>query len=219
MEQGGTSNPTIFRKQLKKLLEAAADEFEFCDLCGSMLSDVVRKDERGLANAALMRKVFGDEAATLHEHAITKYDADGRFFYERVDEGVQALEEQIRSGPIDVLLGFSQGGKSARMRIVDSARALTAMRASIRALPFRSAAAAWFSFLCCRIGSQHVHHRCGAGRRRAAWQRDRSAGPRPTRKRSARVAANELPDPLPAGNAAAAATSASGWRQHSLPEN
>ena len=78
---GGASNRLIFRKQLKKLLEAAADEpIDWLDLQGSMLSDEVRKDARGRANMELMRKVFGDDAASLHEHAITMYDADGRFF-------------------------------------------------------------------------------------------------------------------------------------------
>ena len=109
---GGTSNAAIFRKQLAKLLEAAGDEFDLQDLQGSMLSDQVRKDERGLSNMALMRKVFGDQAANLHEHAITLYDSHGRFYYDRVDEGIANLEAQIRRhGPIDVLLGFSQGGE------------------------------------------------------------------------------------------------------------
>lgn len=109
---GGTSNAAIFRKQLVKLLDAAGDEFDVQDLQGSMLSDQVRKDERGVSNMALMRKVFGAEASSLYEHAITMYNPEGRFYYDRVDEGIANLEAQIhRHGPIDVLVGFSQGGE------------------------------------------------------------------------------------------------------------
>jgi len=129
---GGSSNPSIFRKQISKLLTVLGDEVELVDLTGTLLSDDVRKDERGLANMALMRKVFGADQV-LYEHAITQYDA-GRFYYSRADEGVVALEAQIREhGPVDVLLGFSQG---ANFSSILAARACAGLACA--APPFRA---------------------------------------------------------------------------------
>ena len=46
------------------------DGVELVDLQGSLLSEEVRFDERGLANMALLHKVFGDHQL-LREHAVT----------------------------------------------------------------------------------------------------------------------------------------------------
>ena len=111
---GGSSNSYIFRKQLSRLLTSSEGKFEFVDLSGGMPSHEVRKDERGLANMALMHKVFGVEQS-LFEHAVTKYDGE-KFYYDRLQEALEHLEKQIHEhGPIDALVGFSQGGACAQV--------------------------------------------------------------------------------------------------------
>ena len=46
------------------------DRVELVDLSGSLLSEEVRFDERGLQNMALLHKIFGDHQL-LREHAVT----------------------------------------------------------------------------------------------------------------------------------------------------
>lgn len=118
---GGCSNPSIFRQQLSILLAHVGDgHFEWVDLAGALRSEEVRFDERGVGNMRVMRRAFGDDQP-LFEHAVTCYDPDGRFYYERLDEAVATLEDQMReSKPIDALVGFSQG---ANLATILSARA------------------------------------------------------------------------------------------------
>ena len=119
---GGCSNSAIFRIQLKRFLAAAEalPLFDFVDLGGSLPTEEVRFDERGLANMRLMRKTFGEDQR-LFEHAVTRYDDEGRFYYDRLDEGIAHLEATMRRrAPIDALIGFSQG---ANMATILSARA------------------------------------------------------------------------------------------------
>ena len=128
---GGCSNPFIFRKQLKHLLAALGETVELVDVQGGLLSKEVRFDERGLKNMALLHKVFGEDQV-LREHAVTKYDSAseerypplGAFMYDRLEEGVAQLEEQLRQleEPVDVLLGFSQGANMATILASRAAR-------------------------------------------------------------------------------------------------
>lgn len=113
---GGCSNSWIFRQQLKPLLEALAEEVELVDLQGGLLSEEVRFDERGRQQMLLLHKAFGDDQV-LREHAVTCYDESGAFYYDRLMEGIENLEAQLRGlpTPLDALVGFSQGANLSTM--------------------------------------------------------------------------------------------------------
>jgi hypothetical protein len=125
-----TRAQAIFRRQLKKLLARLGDSVELVDLEGGLLSAEVRFDERGVKNMALLHKIFGDHQV-LREHAVTTYDDSpaslerypphGAFIYDRLEEGLAHLEGQLEmlrcdgGGPVDALIGFSQGANMATM--------------------------------------------------------------------------------------------------------
>ena len=125
-----TRAQAIFRRQLKKLLARLGDSVELVDLEGGLLSAEVRFDERGVKNMALLHKIFGDHQV-LREHAVTTYDDSpaslerypphGTFLYDRLEEGLAHLEGQLETlrcdggGPVDALIGFSQGANMATM--------------------------------------------------------------------------------------------------------
>merc|ERR1712232_724961 len=93
---------------------------------GGFISEEVRFDDRGKRNRDRNWSFFGAEQV-LREHAVTTYGEKGEngpFYYDRLDEGIAHLEATLAAlpGPVDGLVGFSQGANMSALLCARSAR-------------------------------------------------------------------------------------------------